>query len=176
MKTEPKLEHRNEQPYVAVRVQVGIPFGELLGGFWSEANAFLADKGLAPSGPPFIRYLTTDMDKKLDIEVGFPVASKVDGNDRFTTGVFPEGQYAVLLHLGHYDNLVAVTAKFLAWAEKIKSPGKPRSMMELNGGRDELNGIQPTRTLSQIRRSGRRNLHFWLNKMSRNSYETRQSN
>ena len=74
MNTEPKLEHRKEQPYVAVRAQVGIPFGELLGGLWGEANAFLASKGLTPSGPPFIRYLTTDMDKKLDIEVGFPVA------------------------------------------------------------------------------------------------------
>ncbi len=118
MNVEPKLEHRTEQPYVAVRAQVVIPFGEVLGGFWDEANAFLASKGLTPSGPPFIRYLTTDMDKKLDIEVGFPVASRVDGNDRITTGVFPEGQYAVFLYFGHYENLVAVTAEFLLGRKK----------------------------------------------------------
>ena len=88
--------------------------------FWGEANAFLVGKELTPSGPAFIRYLTTDMDKKLDIEVGFPVASIVDGNDRITTGVFPEGQYAVFVYFGHYDNLVAVTGEFLAWAEKNK--------------------------------------------------------
>ena len=87
MTMEPKLEYRKEQPYVAVRAQVGIPFGDVLGGFWDEANAFLASKGLTPSGPPFIRYLTTYMEKKLDIEVGFPVASRIDGNDRITTGV-----------------------------------------------------------------------------------------
>ena len=120
MNVEPKLEYRKEQPYVAVRAQVGIPFGEFLGGFWGEANAFLARKGLTPSGPPFIRYLTIDMDKELDIEVGFPVASIVEGDNRIKTGVFPEGQYAVYLYFGHYDNLVAVTADFLAWAEKNK--------------------------------------------------------
>jgi effector-binding domain-containing protein len=120
MNVEPKLEYRKEQSYVAVRAQVGIPFGELLGGFWGEANAFLVSKGLTPSGPRFIRYLTTDMDKKLDIEVGFPVESIVDGNDRITTGVFPEGEYAVFLYFGHYDNLVAVTGDFLVWAEKNK--------------------------------------------------------
>jgi effector-binding domain-containing protein len=118
MNAEPKLEYRKEQPYVAVRAQVGIPFDELLGGLWGEANAFLDSKGLTPTGPAFIRYLTTDMDKKLDVEVGFPVTSVVEGNDRITTGVFPEGQYAVYLYFGHYDNLVAVTAEFLAWAEK----------------------------------------------------------
>jgi hypothetical protein len=91
MNVEPKLEYRKDQPYVAVRAQVVIPFGELLGGLWGEANAFLVDKGLAPSGPPFIRYLTTDMDKKLDIEVGFPVSNVVVGNDRITTGVFSAG-------------------------------------------------------------------------------------
>ena len=72
---------------------------DVLGGFWDEANAFLASKGLTPSGPPFIRYLTTDMEKKLDIEVGFPVASRIDGNDRITTGVFSEGQYLSLIHI-----------------------------------------------------------------------------
>jgi effector-binding domain-containing protein len=160
MNTEPKLEHRKEQPYVAVRAQVGIPFGELLGGFWGEANAFLVSKELTPSGPPFIRYLTTDMDKKLDIEVGFPVADIGDGNNRITTGSFPEGQYAVFLYFGHYDNLVAVTGEFLAWAKKIRLSGKQRKRTELNGGLDELNGIQPTQTLNLIRKSGRQNLHF----------------
>lgn len=120
MNVEPKLEYRKEQPYVAVRAQVDIPFGDLLGGLWGEANAFLVSKGLTPSGPPFIRYLTTDMNKKLDIEVGFPVDNIVDGNYRITIGTFPEGQYAVFLYFGHYDNLKAVTAEFLAWAEENK--------------------------------------------------------
>ena len=118
MIAEPKMEHRNEQPYVAIRTQVGIPFGEILGGLWGEVIAFLTNKGIPPSGPPFIRYLTTDMEKKLDIEVGFPVANDVSGNDRMFAGVLPAGRYAVLLYFGDYENLVTVTAEFLAWAEK----------------------------------------------------------
>jgi effector-binding domain-containing protein len=112
------MEYRHEQPYVAVRTQVGIPFGELLPGLWGEAMALLTGKGITPSGPPFIRYLITDMDKKLDIEVGFPVATVVAGNDRVSAGVLPAGRYAVLSYFGPYENLVAVTTEFLAWAEK----------------------------------------------------------
>jgi hypothetical protein len=56
MNAEPKLEYRKEQPYVAVRAQVGIPFGEVLGGLWGEANAFLDSKGLIPTGPAFTHH------------------------------------------------------------------------------------------------------------------------
>ena len=118
MNVEPKLESRGKQPYLAVRTQVGIPFGEVLPALWEEVAGFLASKNIEPSGPPFIRYLTTDMAKKLNIEVGFPVAKGISGNARITAGTFPEGRYAVLPYFGHFDNLVLVTAEFLAWAEK----------------------------------------------------------
>jgi effector-binding domain-containing protein len=118
MITEPVLEYRPAQPFVAVRTRVDIPFGELLPGLWGETIALLTNKGLGPSGPPFIRYLTTDMEKQLDIEVGFPVAAAVTGGGRVSAGVFPAGRYAVSSYFGPYDNLVAATSELLAWAEK----------------------------------------------------------
>jgi len=118
MTTEPKLENRNEQPYVAIRVQVPIPFGNVLGQLWGEGFAWMASKGIAPSGPPFIRYLTTDMATKLDLEVGWPVATIVPGNGRISTGLLPAGRYSVLLYTGHFDNLAAVTASFCDWAKE----------------------------------------------------------
>ena len=68
-------------------MQVPIPFGELLPGLWGEVSAFLTEQGIAPSGSPFIRYLTTDMSKKLNLEMGFPVASAVSGNERVSAGL-----------------------------------------------------------------------------------------
>jgi effector-binding domain-containing protein len=118
MISDPKLEYRKEQPFVAIRVHVGIPFGEVLPQLWGETSGFLQQKGLNPSGPPFIRYLTTDMDKGLDIEVGFPVAHLVTGDNRVLAGAFPAGQYAVLSYFGHYDDLQSATGEFLTWAEK----------------------------------------------------------
>jgi hypothetical protein len=63
----------------------------VLGPSWDEVNAWLTSKSLTSSGAPFIRYLTTDMSKKLDIEVGVPVANAVSGDDRITAGIFPAG-------------------------------------------------------------------------------------
>ena len=119
MITEPELEHREPQPYVAIGARVPIPFATRLPPLWKDSRDWLSGQGLAPSGPPFIRYLTTDMSKKLDIEVGWPVAAAVSGEGRIVSGVFPAGLYAVLTYTGTYrgTGLVKATAALLAWAD-----------------------------------------------------------
>jgi effector-binding domain-containing protein len=120
MITEPKIEYRSEQHYAAIRVQVPIPFGSLLPPLNREVGAWLANKGMKPSGAPIIRYLTTDMTRKLDIEVGWLVAAAVPGDDRITAGVIPAGRYAVLTYTGPYKGkgLFKATVDLLGWAEK----------------------------------------------------------
>ncbi len=118
MIAEPKLEHRDEQRYVVIRQHVPIPFGPLLGPLWGEVSAWLDGKGVTPAGPPMIRYLTTDMDKGLDIEVGFPITTTLTGDNRVSVVAGPAGRYAVTVHSGPYDDLVAATAELLAWAKK----------------------------------------------------------
>jgi effector-binding domain-containing protein len=118
MITEPKLEQRNKQHYAVIRVQVPIPFGHLLQPLWEEVSGWLTSMGMVPGGAPIIRYLTTDMDRKLDIEVGFPTAIAVPGNERISVILLPAGRYAVTVHSGPYDDLVAATAELLDWAKK----------------------------------------------------------
>ena len=118
MMTEPELKHRDEQRCAVIRQHVPIPFGPLLGPLWGEVSEWLAGKGMKPAGPPIIRYLTTDMDKGLDIEVGFPIAAAATGSGRVSVVTLPAGRYAVTVHSGPYDELVAATAELLAWAEK----------------------------------------------------------
>jgi effector-binding domain-containing protein len=118
MLSQPKIVLRGEQPYAAVRLQVAIPFGDVIPSSFDGVTAWLSGKGLAPSGAPFIRYLTTDMSRKLDIEIGWPTASLVTGDRRITTGTIPAGRYAVALYTGAYDGLVDATAAFLKWAEE----------------------------------------------------------
>ncbi len=120
MITQPKVEVRGEQLYAAIRLQVSVPFGAVVVPSNQAVNAWLASRGLAPSGAPFIRYLTTDMARKLDIEIGWPVASAVAGDERISTGVFPAGRYATLNYFGPYDGdgLMKATAALLEWAKE----------------------------------------------------------
>jgi len=114
---EPKLEYRNEQPYVAIRTQVTIPFGDVLDQLFPEVFAWLEKQGSVPTRAPFIRYLVVEM-PRLDIEVGVPVETAVSGDGRISAGVLPAGRYAVLVHTGPYDGLLDATARLLAWAEE----------------------------------------------------------
>jgi effector-binding domain-containing protein len=58
------------------------------------------------------------MPNRIEIEVGVPVATAVEGNGRVRSGVLPAGRYAVLLHEGPYDEMVQANADLQAWAEK----------------------------------------------------------
>ena len=119
MIARPKLEHRREQPYAAIRTAVPIPFGKYLQPLWAEVNVWLKDQGI-PAGPAIIRYLTTDMSTKLDIDVGFVVDRRISGNERILADVFPAGQYATLLYTGSYKGkgIYKATVALLDWAKE----------------------------------------------------------
>jgi effector-binding domain-containing protein len=118
MLTQPRLEARSEQPYVAIRARVTM---EELGGVLPPLNRevfeWLGRQGVPPAGPPFVRYLVIDMANDLEVEAGVPVAAPVAGDDRVRPGAFPTGRYATVVHTGPYDRLAEATAALLAWAE-----------------------------------------------------------
>jgi effector-binding domain-containing protein len=85
-----------------------------------ELFGWMGAAGLAFAGAPFIRYLTIDMDRELEIEFGVPIspadAARVNGDDRVHIDHLPAGRYATLIHVGPYDQLVAANARLQDWA------------------------------------------------------------
>ena len=113
----PRLEDREAQPYVAVRETVAMKdLPNRLPALWDEVAAWLDAKQLRPSGPTLLRYVVVDMDKGLELEVGFPVASPLPGDGRVFAGEVPAGRYAALVHRGDHRGLVAANAALQAWA------------------------------------------------------------
>jgi effector-binding domain-containing protein len=115
----PKIEHRPAHPYAAVRLQVPIPFGKYLQPAWSKVHKWLAGQGI-PSGPAIIRYLTTDMSAKLDMDVGFVMDRAVPGNHDILVDVLPAGQYATLLYTGPYKGkgVFKANVAMIEWAKE----------------------------------------------------------
>lgn len=101
MITEPKLENRHEQHYVGIRTQATLQeMGSgLIPRLHGEVFAWLKNQGVTP-GAPFLRFYVINMESKLDIEMGWPVASALSGNGRITAGVLPAGWYATLVYTG----------------------------------------------------------------------------
>jgi hypothetical protein len=116
----PQIEERSPLPYLGIVREVtdGVPaavdtaFPELFGR--------LGEQGIAPAGPPFIRYHELDRDgEPLLLEAACPVADGTPGDVR----VLPEGRYLTYLHVGPYrsdtlPDLGAARAALVRWARE----------------------------------------------------------
>lgn len=118
MLTEPKLEQRDEQPYVAIRREVTLAeLGTVLPPLVDEVLGWIARRGVAQSGPAFFRYLTMDMagDGRFVVDVGAPVAAATPGEGQIIAGAMPAGRYATVLYTGPYDNVASGHFALLEW-------------------------------------------------------------
>ena len=91
----------------------------LFGRVYGEIMQYLGELGEYPAGMPFAAYHNLDM-QNLDIEVGFPVARKLDGRGEIQASEFPGGRLASVMHVGPYD---ALTSAYNALAQWVKEQG-----------------------------------------------------
>lgn len=118
MITEPKVEDRTEQPYIGIRTQVPMKeFERVIPQLLGEVFAWLEKQGVAPTGAPFMRFHVINMEKKMDIEMGVPVASDLSGDERVRAGVLPAGRYASLIYTG-VKNGIKGNKALLDWGAK----------------------------------------------------------
>jgi effector-binding domain-containing protein len=116
MITGPQLEDKPAQPYVAIRRQVTMQdFSSVIDQTFPEVFGWLEKPGLAPAGPPLIRYLVINMADKLEVELGVPVATAVSVDDGVSAGVLPSGRYASLVYTGHFSGLTSANKVLLDW-------------------------------------------------------------
>jgi effector-binding domain-containing protein len=76
----------------------------------------LGKLGVAPSGPPFIRYLKTG--ERLEIELGVPVPTGVGRLEGIEDTSLPAGRVAVWRHIGPYQDLRDACEQLLTWVEE----------------------------------------------------------
>lgn len=101
MITEPKIDYREERPYVGVRTVT--PFRGMFAvvdALLKELRGWAKAQGVADEGPFFLRYHVIDMNGPMDLEVGFMVLSPLPGDGRVRPGVLPAGRYASLTYTG----------------------------------------------------------------------------
>ncbi len=119
MLSEPTIVEREEQPYAGVGRTVRLrEIGEAFPRMMGELAAGLARLGVAPAGPPFLRYIVIDMEGDLQIELGIAVVAPVPSDDALIAGVLPAGRYGTVIHTGPFDTLADANAELQAWAAR----------------------------------------------------------
>lgn len=157
MISEPKIDYHPEKPYMGIRMQT--PFRGMfkeVTKLFKELNAWVKQHKVELAGPAFLRYHVIDMQGEMDIEVGFPVATPLPGDQRVSAGVLPGGRYASLVYSDcsglagnkaliswiidnhipwdKWDNEKGVVfgSRYEAWLSNPKvEPGKKRGNMEV---------------------------------------------
>lgn len=114
----PEVIERPAQPYVGLTGHVTMSSIHRIGELMPPLFAFLAARGITPVDPPFWKYNVLDMERELEIEAGVPIAEPVEGADGVSSGVLPAGRYVSVTHVGHPDELEAVTGDLLRWADE----------------------------------------------------------
>lgn len=89
----------------------------LLGSVYGSIAAYLEANRQFPAGPPFAAYYNMDM-QDLDVEIGFPIASPLPGNDDLHPGEIPGGRYAICIHVGSYDQIAPAYQALTKWVEE----------------------------------------------------------
>lgn len=111
----PRLEARSEIATLGIRETV--PFRTMLSHrdrLLLELIGWLADHGVEPEGPFFLRLHVVDMSDLMEIEVG--VAGRSDtADDRVQAGSLPAGDYAVLAYRA---KSMAANRRLHAWVEE----------------------------------------------------------
>ena len=131
--SEPALVRRPEQPYAAIYGVVTMETIALIADRLPEVFGWLAERGIRPAGPPFLRYNAFGPGGRLELEAGVPVAAAVNGAEPVLAGLLPAGRYAVVRHSGPFGQLAGATRDLLDWAaahglawDRTKSPAVER--------------------------------------------------
>ncbi|SNT64739.1 effector-binding domain-containing protein [Asanoa hainanensis] len=116
MTTEPTVTDRPAQDYIAIKRTVTMSSIADIADRIPDLFTFLRQRGIAPVGPPFLKYNVIDMAGDLEIEAGVPVNMPVACSGEIFADVLPAGRYVTVTHVGHPDELLDVTANLLGWA------------------------------------------------------------
>ena len=121
LESTPQIIERPPQPYVGVRESLTMSTLSRVADRIPELMAWLGQRAQTPSGAPFFRYLTIDMERELEVEAGLPVAAPLDlaaeAGGAVRAETLPGGRFVRAFFVGHPDGLEKATAELLQWVE-----------------------------------------------------------
>lgn len=106
------------QPVLSIRTRTAVQeLPKVLGEAYQSIADVLCKLEEQPAGPPFAAYYNMDM-QDLDVEAGFPVTKKLDGEDKVQASEIPGGKAATTLHTGPYSDIEPAYKALSKWIEE----------------------------------------------------------
>lgn len=112
-----ELKEQNRRYSLSIRTtttMAGLPL--LIGQNYHKLAQYLEQIGEQLADMPYTAYYKMDM-TNMDVEMGFPVARPLPGQDEIKAGEIPEGLYASGLFKGSYSGLESMYSEMFKWVE-----------------------------------------------------------
>jgi effector-binding domain-containing protein len=121
--SEPQIVPREAQPYLGIRERLTDGIRDFADNAFPELFGWVFENGVAPAGPPFLRYHEVDhAGEPLDVEAGVPLSTAPAAEDgRVRAAALPAGRYLTAVHVGPYTSdampdLGDARAELVQWA------------------------------------------------------------
>jgi effector-binding domain-containing protein len=103
------------QPTLSIRTRVDPEHAaDRLTALLFEIQNVIEQRGLEPSGPPFVRYHDRES-AEWDVEVGLPVSKPIDVEGRVANNELPGGLQAYTVHEGPCETLQDAHDELYTW-------------------------------------------------------------
>jgi effector-binding domain-containing protein len=144
----PRIVELTDQPYAAIRAQVSMSTIPEIADRIAEVFAHLAERGIEPLGPAFLKYDVLGPGEALEVEAGVPVAEVSEGADAVAFAILGGGRFATMTHRGPYDGLRDTTRRLLRWGEEqgVRWDMDERDGAQAWGARIEIYTTDPRET------------------------------
>ncbi|MGB5910565.1 MAG: GyrI-like domain-containing protein [Promethearchaeia archaeon] len=89
---------------------------EVLGESYMRIMHYMGEIGECPTGAPYTAYFNMDM-QNLEVEIGFPVATKLPEKGDIKPSEIPAGKYASCIHTGPYNEMEPSYDALTKWVD-----------------------------------------------------------
>jgi effector-binding domain-containing protein len=109
------LKEEQAQPVLSIRARAAVQdLPAIIGESYGKIMEYMYQIGQQPAGAPFVAYYNMDMED-LDLEIGFPVAVPLDGNDEINRSEIPAGKYVSMTYKGPYAGMEKPYTEMAKW-------------------------------------------------------------
>jgi effector-binding domain-containing protein len=110
-----EIKEEQAQPVLSIRTRAAVQdLPNVIGESYGKIMQYMEKIGKHPAGAPFVAYYNMDMDD-LDLEIGFPVAEPLEGNDEINSSEIPAGKYVSTTYKGPYAGMEKPYTDMAKW-------------------------------------------------------------
>ena len=111
------IAEQSEYCFLAIRKTIDfmVDFSEFSKQSFEKISKYLEERGILSSGAPIVCFHNMDL-AKLDVEVGFPVATYIDGKNEILQRIVPAQKIITAIDLGPYELQDPTLEDLFSWA------------------------------------------------------------